>query len=88
MTASVPGWSGRFPRDGEHSSAIPRTPLRPASLTLPTMCGRYASFLPAEALRRRFRAVNPLLNLEPSWNVAPHNCARGAPASRYRGAAS
>ena len=35
------------------------------------MCGRYASFLPAEALRRTFRTVNPLLNLEPSWNVAP-----------------
>jgi putative SOS response-associated peptidase YedK len=34
------------------------------------MCGRYASFLPAEALRRTFRAVSPLLNLEPSWNVA------------------
>jgi putative SOS response-associated peptidase YedK len=35
------------------------------------MCGRYASYLPAEAIRRTFRAVNPLLNLEPSWNVAP-----------------
>jgi putative SOS response-associated peptidase YedK len=35
------------------------------------MCGRYASFLPAEALRRTFRTVNPLPNLEPSWNVAP-----------------
>jgi putative SOS response-associated peptidase YedK len=40
------------------------------------MCGRYASFLPAEALRRTFRTVNPLLNLEPlnlepSWKVAP-----------------
>ena len=28
-------------------------------------------FLPAEALRRTFQTVNPLLNLEPSWNVAP-----------------
>jgi len=35
------------------------------------VCGRYASFLPAEALRRTFRTVNPLLNLERSWNVAP-----------------
>jgi putative SOS response-associated peptidase YedK len=35
------------------------------------MCGRYASFLPAEALRRTFRTVNPLPNLEPSWNIAP-----------------
>jgi len=35
------------------------------------MSARYASYLPAEARRRTFRAVNPLLNLEPSWNVAP-----------------
>ncbi len=35
------------------------------------MCGRYASVLPAEALRRTFRTVNPLPNIEPSWNVAP-----------------
>jgi len=35
------------------------------------MCGRYASYLPAEAIRRTFRTVNPLLSLEPSWNVAP-----------------
>jgi len=35
------------------------------------MCGRYASYLPVEAIRRTFRTVNPLLNLEPSWNVAP-----------------
>ncbi len=35
------------------------------------MCGCYASFLPAEALRRTFRTVNALANLEPSWNVAP-----------------
>ena len=35
------------------------------------MCGRYASFLPAEAIARIFGAVNPLPNLAPSWNVAP-----------------
>src|SRR6185312_14916296 len=35
------------------------------------MCGRYASFLPPEATARIFRTVNPLLNLKPSWNVAP-----------------
>ena len=35
------------------------------------MCGRYASYLPAKAMRRTFRTVNPLLNVEPSWNVAP-----------------
>jgi putative SOS response-associated peptidase YedK len=35
------------------------------------MCGRYASFLPAEALARLFGTVNPLPNLEPTWNMAP-----------------
>ncbi|MEJ0015623.1 MAG: SOS response-associated peptidase [Acetobacteraceae bacterium] len=35
------------------------------------MCGRYASFLPAEALARLFQTVNPLPNIPPSWNVAP-----------------
>jgi putative SOS response-associated peptidase YedK len=35
------------------------------------MCGRYASFLPAEAVARLFRTVNPLPNVAPSWNVAP-----------------
>ena len=35
------------------------------------MCGRYASFLPAEAMARIFGTVNPLPNLAPSWNVAP-----------------
>jgi putative SOS response-associated peptidase YedK len=36
-----------------------------------TMCGRYASFLPAEAIARMFGTVNPLPNFAPSWNVAP-----------------
>jgi putative SOS response-associated peptidase YedK len=35
------------------------------------MCGRYASFLPAEAMARILGTVNPLPNLAPSWNVAP-----------------
>jgi putative SOS response-associated peptidase YedK len=35
------------------------------------MCGRYASFLPAEALARIFGTVNPLPNLAPTWNLAP-----------------
>jgi putative SOS response-associated peptidase YedK len=35
------------------------------------MCGRYAAFLPAEAVARLFRTVNPLPNAAPSWNVAP-----------------
>ena len=32
--------------------------------TIPPMCGRYASFLPAEAMARIFGTTNPLLNLE------------------------
>jgi putative SOS response-associated peptidase YedK len=35
------------------------------------MCGRYAAFLPAEAVARLFHTANPLPNVEPSWNVAP-----------------
>ena len=35
------------------------------------MCGRYASFLPAEYLARLFATVNPLPNLETTWNMAP-----------------
>jgi putative SOS response-associated peptidase YedK len=44
-----------------------------------TMCGRYASFLPAEALARLFGTTNPLPNLEPTWNMAP---TRDAPVVR------
>lgn len=35
------------------------------------MCGRYASFLPAEFIARLFATVNPPLNLAPTWNMAP-----------------
>lgn len=35
------------------------------------MCGRYANFLPPEAVARFFRTVNRLPNIEPSWNLAP-----------------
>jgi putative SOS response-associated peptidase YedK len=35
------------------------------------MCGRFASFLPPEALRAIFRTANPTPNLPPNWNVAP-----------------
>ena len=35
------------------------------------MCGRYASFLPVEALASLFSTRNPLPNLAASWNVAP-----------------
>ncbi len=43
------------------------------------MCGRYASFLPAEALRTLFQTVNPTPNWEPTWNMAP---TRDAPVVR------
>jgi putative SOS response-associated peptidase YedK len=43
------------------------------------MCGRYASFLPAEALRGLFQTVNPTPNWEPTWNMAP---TRDAPVVR------
>ncbi len=35
------------------------------------MCGRYASFLPAEFIARLFATVNPLPNLALTWNMAP-----------------
>ncbi len=35
------------------------------------MCGRYAAFLPAEAIARLFSTTNRLPNLAPSWNLAP-----------------
>jgi putative SOS response-associated peptidase YedK len=35
------------------------------------MCGRYASFFPAEFIARRFATANPLPNLDPTWNMAP-----------------
>jgi hypothetical protein len=35
------------------------------------MCGRYASFLPAEFIVRLFATVDPLPNLAPTWNMAP-----------------
>lgn len=43
------------------------------------MCGRYASFLPAEALRTLFHTENPTPNWEPTWNMAP---TRDAPVVR------
>jgi hypothetical protein len=42
------------------------SPRRPAGPTFPPVCGRYPSFLPAEALHRTFRTVSPLLNLSRS----------------------
>jgi len=44
------------------------------------MCGRYASFLPAEALARVFGTTGPLPNLAPTWNMAP---TKDAPIVRF-----
>jgi hypothetical protein len=44
------------------------------------MCGRYASFLPAEALARVFGTTGALPNLEPTWNMAP---TKDAPIVRF-----
>ncbi len=35
------------------------------------MCGRFASYLPPEAIAALFRTVNPLPNVAPTWNLAP-----------------
>jgi putative SOS response-associated peptidase YedK len=47
------------------------------------MCGRYASFLPAEALAAMFGVTGPLPNFPPSWNVAP-TTQRPVPAACFR----
>ena len=39
------------------------------------MCGRFATFLPPEAIRALFRTTNPLVNLPPTWNMAPSQSA-------------
>lgn len=35
------------------------------------MCGRYAQYRDGDRLRKLFATVNPLPNIEASWNVAP-----------------
>ena len=35
------------------------------------MCGRYASYLPPDFIARLFGTMNPLPNLQPTWNLAP-----------------
>jgi putative SOS response-associated peptidase YedK len=35
------------------------------------MCGRFASHLPADAIRSLFRTTGALPNIAPSWNMAP-----------------
>lgn len=43
------------------------------------MCGRYAVFLPPDAMVKLFQASPPVPNLQPTWNMAP---TRDAPAVR------
>jgi hypothetical protein len=45
--------------------------FRPRPYHIATICGRYASFLPAEFIAQLFSTVNRLPNLEPTWNMAP-----------------
>jgi SOS response associated peptidase (SRAP) len=52
-----------------------RLPVPIGAANDPPMCGRYPSFLPAEAIARIFGTVNPLPNLAPSCNVAPTQAA-------------
>ena len=35
------------------------------------MCGRYASYLPPDAIAALFRTGNPTPNVAPTWNMAP-----------------
>lgn len=42
-----------------------------ARVHLNAMCGRFASYLPPEAIAALFRTVNPLPNIGPTWNMAP-----------------
>ena len=39
------------------------------------MCGRYATLLPPDAMRRLFGTVNPAPNFAPTWNMAPSRLA-------------
>ena len=43
------------------------------------MCGRYATFLPADAIAALFKIAGPMPNWTPTWNMAP---TRSAPVVR------
>ena len=47
------------------------------------MCGRYASSLPADEMRRVFQVLGEIPNVEPSWNLAPSQ--RAAVVRRHPG---
>src|SRR5690242_6142409 len=59
--------SARRPTDG----LFARLAVGEGSRKHVSMCGRYASFLPAEAVARLFHTTNAPPNVAPSWNVAP-----------------
>ena len=59
---------------------VGRLQTRGGSHHIRQMCGRYASFLPAEALAHLFGTAGPLPNLEPTWNMAP---TKAAPIVRF-----
>jgi hypothetical protein len=60
---------GLFPIGG--TCGVGRLQTRGGRHHIGRMCGRYASFLPAEALARAFGTTGLLPNLEPAWNMAP-----------------
>jgi putative SOS response-associated peptidase YedK len=55
----------------KHTTQLRRLRSVRYQTTFRAMCGRYAAFLPAEAVARLFHTINPLPNVAPSWNVAP-----------------
>src|ERR1700752_4314348 len=70
--ASVPPRAQRADAGNRPSFRLQRCRYRGARTGDGTVvCGRYASFLPAEALRAMFQTVNPTPNWEPTWNMAP-----------------
>jgi len=46
------------------------------------MCGRYTSYTPPPAIAKLAKAVNPVPNVAPSWNIAPSQQATAV--RRYR----
>ena len=50
---------------------IGRSAILVWNLPVVVMCGRYANFLPAEAIAKMFGTVNTLPNITPIWNMAP-----------------
>jgi hypothetical protein len=62
-----------------HGAAHPRLAHGSTQRHHSARCGRYASFLPAEAVARLFHTVNPTPNVAPTWNAAPTQFAMVVP---------